>query len=127
MTDTTQSTIALFRFAPGNGVEYRALFAQVPAPPTLARFMPNGHYTVFGMAEGDDALITLVLDAPVNYGPFADRWETAQHSGLISDPETLLDYAYPVYRSLMGLEVEISDPPGWVRSWREILAQARGG
>ncbi|GAB4203653.1 MAG: hypothetical protein OHK0022_28070 [Roseiflexaceae bacterium] len=114
----------LFRFAPGNGIEYRLLIGRAAAPPSIARFMPDGGYTVFGFAEGDDALITVVLDAPASFSSFARRWETARHVHLDSDPETLVEIAYAVYCSLVNLPWDY-DPPGWVATWREIVIEAQ--
>jgi hypothetical protein len=49
----------MFAFEPGDGTSYRVLFGRLASPTPLIPF-----YTVFGFAEGQDALITVVFSAP---------------------------------------------------------------
>lgn len=95
----------LFYFEPGDDTRYRVLFGTVPGH---LPFTPQ--YTLFGFAEGDDPLITLVFGDPwnVTFDDFAEDWRKCRHAQPWGDPEYIERAAYNVFQVLVGRAVD-----GW--------------
>lgn len=114
-------------FEPGDGNSYRVLFGRLPSPTPLIPF-----YTVFGLAEGQDALITVVLDGPATEDSFLRRWYTAQHVQTINTPQQLGAMAYLLYLGLLEPHrIDEADAwaddvtESWAEDWESRLAAVR--
>ena len=115
----TSGTIHIFDFEPGNGTCYRVQFGRLPPLHWTQRMC-----LVFGMAEGYDALITIVLDTDsLSEEAFSRRWRSAQHTSTVSGTEYLEDTAYSVFAGLIG-RLGVVEPHGWRSDWRDQLPKA---
>jgi hypothetical protein len=115
----------LFRFEPGDGTSYRILFGRLPAPTPLIPF-----YTLFGFAEGYDALIVYPFDTErVSYETFERHIDSATHRSTVNEPDQLIWRAYQVYKALVGIRGEgvMGAVPGWRDDWRDLLPTAALG
>lgn len=117
----TTGPVHVFDFSPGDGTSYRVLFGRLPP----AHWM---HHTclVFGLAEGRDALVTLIFDTDgISAELFGRHWSTAAHTQTVNTPAYLEDAAYAVFAALVGRTVP--NIAGWRSDWREHLPTAALG
>jgi len=128
MTNTTHNyttgPVHLFDLLPGDETRYRVLFGRLP--PTSRLF--SGH-VVFGFAEGDDAMITLIFTGTgelISRDIFSQHWHGAQFTRAWGDLDYIERAAYAVFAALVGLPG--IEPPGrWDDDWRERLPRAALG
>jgi hypothetical protein len=114
----------LFQFSPGDGTSYRFLFGHLPADTPYIEA-----YTLFGYAEGDDALIVYPFDTSrVTLDTFARKLGTARHTQLAGDADVVLYTAWRVYAALTGTDEEDAAAylPVWSHDWRLELFEAAG-
>ena len=120
----TTGPIHMFDLLPGDQTRYRVLFGRLP--PTSHLF---SGYVVFGFAEGDDAMITLVFTGTgelISSDIFSQHWRTATFTNAWGDLDYIEHAAYTVFAALVGLPGV--EPPGrWDDDWRERLPRAALG
>ena len=115
----------LFRFEPGDGFSYRILFGRLPSGSALIPF-----YTLFGFAQGDDALISYPFDTlSVSFDTFARHMQTACPTASWGASDILLYTAWRVYAALVGRDEEDAEDhlPDWRSDWRRLLPAAALG
>lgn len=110
----------LFTFEPGDGLSYRVLFGRLPSQQPLF-----AAYTVFGVAEFGDALITVVFTTDqISEDTFFRHWRTATHTNRMSDLADFDLLAWTLFSALVGAPA--NTPPGW-DDWRlQLPAGALG-
>lgn len=105
----------LFTFEPGDGLSYRALFGRLPSGSPLF-----SHYTVFGVAEFGDALITVVFTTDqISEDTFMRQWWTATYTNRMSEDGYIERLAWTLFAALVGAPV--TAPAGWRADWRRQL------
>ncbi|HMQ29170.1 MAG TPA: hypothetical protein PKD53_00515 [Chloroflexaceae bacterium] len=116
-------TTYLITFEPGDGYAYKVLYG-APA----SRFP----FTVFGLAEDGDALITVPLNAEATEDAFMRRWQTAEHTRTINPPRQLAAQAFLLYLWLLAPHRRGEADPWaedvterWAEDWEARLAAAR--
>jgi hypothetical protein len=102
--------INLCSFEPGDGTVYRVLVGQVR------------QYTIFGFAEGSDALIPCALPGLFTEHRFLNHYRTAKHTNLAGDADYVEQCAWATYAALTGQAVAV--PSEWAVDWRERLMGA---
>lgn len=104
--------VQLLYLNPGNGASYRLLIGTLPGP----------MHTLFGFAEGENALITLLLESkPLSFLEFCQRIRTAQFCEPQTTPTDIEHAAYAIYAALAGIQAEA--PSGWQPGWEHELAE----
>ena len=114
----TSGTVHMFDLEPGDGTTYRVLFGRLP--PTSALF---SSYVVFGLAEGTDAMITVVFTGTgelISADIFAQHWRTATFTNAWGDLDYTERIAYTVFAALIGLP-GVEPPTEWAADWCERL------
>lgn len=115
--------VHLINFEPGDGKSYKVLYGAPEAA------FP---YTLLGLGEETDALVTVVLDGPATEDVFLRRWATANHVGALNSPQQLAAMAFLLYLCL--LQPQRRDDAGaweedvaadWAEDWEDRLITAR--
>lgn len=124
MITHTSGTTHMWTFEPGDGTSERVLFARLP--PTNPLF---SGYILFGLAEGTDAMITLVFTGDgdlISDDMFGQHWRTATFTAAWGDRDYIERTAYTVFAALVGL-ADIEPPGAWAADWRDRLPVAALG
>ncbi|KAB8139740.1 hypothetical protein F8S13_26935 [Chloroflexia bacterium SDU3-3] len=122
MPTATAGHTRLFTLEPGDGTSYRVLFGRLPPASGQAAFV------LFGLAEGSDALITLVIPDTdrLSRERFGAHWQTARVTHALGDADDLEDTAYAVFAALVGIP-DVPPPGDWEPTWREQIPVAALG
>lgn len=122
MPTATAGHTHLFTLEPGDGTSYRVLFGRLPPGSGQVAFV------LFGLAEGSDALITLVIPGTdsLSRERFGAHWRTARFTQPLGDADYLEDTAYCVFAALVGIP-DVPPPGDWDPAWREQIPVAALG
>lgn len=107
-------TVQLFDLEPGDGQRYRVLFGRVEVEQSLFQ-----GYTIFGIAEGHDPIITAVLDATSRL-PLLDYESGATYEGAHNTPAQMRAIATAIYAALIDVP-SIPTPAGFRTDWMNDL------
>lgn len=124
ISNHTSCTVHMFDLSPGDGTTYRVLFGRLL--PTSALF---SSYVVFGLAEGADALITMIFTGTgelISFDIFSNHWRTATFTSAWGSLDYIERTAYTVFAVFVGL-LDIELPTEWAADWRARLPLAALG
>lgn len=111
---SARGAVTLFTLSPGDGITYRVLFGRVEVEQSLFQ-----GYTIFGVAEGHDPIITAVLDATSRL-PLLDYESRAIYEGAHNTPAQMRAIATAIYAALIDVP-GIPTPAGFRTDWMNDL------